>query len=326
MVLVSSLVGLAALVTTTSCGVAADDTAATVNGTVIKASLVNDLASSDPFMSAMTSQALKDQRAGVIDGDDARLVLTFLIQREVLSQEAQRWGVEATDSDRATAEKAIQQQASQLTAPQRALVAGFLSDREALTARLAKLSASNDADLRAMYDRLGQYWDQVCLTAVAVPADVEGAVERALGRGTKLADLPDRVKSVQVVLTKRECLAVSSLPGALRSKVHGAARGVAVGPVKGIYPDDKASIWFVVGSRRHTSFADARDQLKKLGESMAKQGAATWLTLKLNQGVFVNPQYGSGVDVDQQGLTIVPPAVPLGTVAAPGGTGTSATP
>lgn len=318
MVLVSSLVGLAALVMATGCGVAADDTAATVDGTVIKASLVNELATSDPFMSAMTSQALTDQRAGVVDGDDARLVLTFLIQRQVLAREAERWDATVTDQDRATAEQAIQQQASQLTASQRSLVAGFLADRDALTARLAKVSSSKEDDLRAMYDLLGSYWDQVCMTAVAVPTNAERATERALARGTKLTDLPKRVKSVQVVLTDRRCITAANLPGVLRSRVHGAARGAVVGPVTGIYPEDQAVLWFVVGSRRRVSFDDARDELRQIADSLAKQGAGAWLTLVLNQGVFINPQYGSGIDVDQQGLTVVPPALPLGAGAAPG--------
>lgn len=311
-----SVLGVVAALAVTGCGVAADDTAATVGDTVISASLVNQLASSDKFMQAMTSQALTEQRVGVIDGGDARQVLAFLIQREVLAQEVERWGVEVTDQDRAAAAQAIEQNAPQLSASQRELVATFLADRDALGTRLAKLSASSEADLRRMYDSLGPYWDQVCLTAVAVPTDSVRAAERALDRGTKLRDLPGRVKSTQVVATDRQCLAAANLPGALRSSIHDAPAAVLVGPVSGIYPGDQAVLWYVLGSRRHVSFEAARDQLRELAGNVVQQGVAAWLTLKVNQGVTIDPRYGSEVQVDSSGLTVTAPALPLGDVAA----------
>lgn len=321
----------AALLAATGCGVSADDTAATVGGTVIKASLVNELATSDAFMTAMTSQALKDQRAGVIPGDDARQVLAFLIQREVLAQEVERWDAQVTDGDRSKAEKTIEQQAPQLDASQRSLVAGFLADRDALAARLGKLSGSKDSDLRRMYDALGAQWDQVCLTAVAVPVDAVAAARRALDAGTKLSDLSKRVKRAQVVATGDRCVAVRNLPSVLRDDVRRSATGVVVGPVSGIYPGDQAVLWYVVGSRRHLSFDAARDQLRQLAESLVQQGVASWITLKVNEDVTINPRYGSEVQVEQSGLSVTPPPVPLGTATASpggptGGAGSSATP
>ncbi len=325
--LLSSLLGVAALLGTTGCGVAADDTAATVNGEVIKASLVNELASSDAFVSAMSAQALKDQRVGVIDGDDARQVLAFLVQKVLLAQEVERWDAQVTDQDRSAAAQTIQQQAPQLSASQRAIVAEFLTDRQALNTRLSKLSAARESDLRAMYDALGPYWNQVCLTAVAVPSASVRAAQRALDRGSKLTDLPKRVTSVQLVATDKQCIPVSALPSVLRTSVHDAPGGAVIGPVRGIYPGDEAVLWFVVGSRRHLSFDDARDQLAQVAQSMAQQAVASWLSLKIDEGVTVNPQYGSEVEVGQSGLTVSAPAVPLGTPvdsgapAAPSGAG-----
>lgn len=310
--LASSLLGIAALLVATGCGVTADDTAATVNGTVIKASLVNELASTDAFMSAMSSQALKDQRVGVLSGDDARQVLAFLVQKVLLAQEVQRWDAQVTDADRSAAEQTIDQQAPQLPPSQRSIVAEFLADRQALNTRLTKLGGASGSDLRKMYDALGPYWDQVCLTAVAVPAGAEREAERAIDRGSKLPELPKRVASVQVVATDRQCIPVGSLPVGLRAQVHGAAKGVVVGPVKGVYPGDEAVLWFVVGSRRHLSFEDARDQLRQIAASMAQQAVASWLSLKVNDGVMINPQYGTEVEVGQSGLSISAPALPLG--------------
>lgn len=319
-----SLVGLAALVATTGCGVAADDTAATVGGTVIKASLVDELATSDPFMTAMTSQALKDQREGVVDGDDARQVLAFLIQKEVLAQQVDEWDAEVTDQDRRQAEATIAQQAPQLTESQRRIVAGFLADRDALGARLKELSATKASDLRALYDSLGSYWDKICLTAVAVPADAQPAAQRALDRGTKLVNLPKRVKSAQVVTTDRQCVAGSNLPTVLRSDVHRSRTGVVVGPVTGIYPGDQAVLYYVVGSRRHVSFEQARDELGQIARAVAQQGIAAWLTLKVNQDVTVSPRYGTDVEVGQSGLSVTAPALPLGASTADAAAGASA--
>lgn len=328
----SVVVVAAVILATTGCGVAADDTAATVGGTVIEASQVNELATSDAFMTAMTSQALKDQRPGVIPGDDARQVLAFLIQREVLAQEVERWEVEVTDGDRSKAEQTIEQQAPQLDASQRSLVAGFLADRDALAARLGKLSGSKESDLRRMYDALGSQWDQVCLTAVAVPAGDVAAARRALDGGAKLEDLSKRVKQAQVVATGDRCVAVRNLPTVLRDDVGRSAKGVVVGPVRGIYPGDEAVLWYVVGSRRRLSFDAARDQLRQLAESLAQQGVASWITLKVNEDVTINPRYGSEVQVEQSGLSVTPPPVPQGVVpasaggAAADGAGSSATP
>lgn len=318
LVILSSVLGIAALLATTGCGVAADDVAATVGGTTIPASLVNELATSDAFMTAMTSQAIKDQRVGVVDGGDARQVLSFLIQQQVLAQEVERWGAEVTDQDRTNAQQTIAQQASQLSSSQQALVAAFLADRDALAARFARINASKESDLRAMYDDLGTYWDQVCITAVAVPTEAVPAAQRALARRTKLADLPKRVKAAQVVATPRQCIAVGNLPGALGAKVRSAPRGAVVGPLDDVFPGEQASLWFVVSSRRHLSFDDARDQLAQIAGAMAQQGIAAWLTLKVNQDVTIDPQYGSEVSVDQSGLSVTAPAVPLGTLAAAG--------
>jgi len=295
-----------------ACGVAANDVAATVGSSTISATLVNELTSSSAFMGAMASQAIAPSREGVVDGSSARQVLAFLIQKEVLAQEVQRWGAEVTTADRNAAMEMLEEQAPRLRGSHRELVAEFLSDRDALQARLTSLDASADAVLRRLYDAVPSYWDRVCMDAVVVPtADIEAA-RRLLRRGTGIGDLPDKVKDAQVVVTREQCLPVSTLPVALRERLGSTRVGVLVGPVEGVFPDQDVVLWMRVSSTTRISFPDARDELAELATSVVQRGVDQWLTLRANELVTVDPRYGSSVLIGQQGLQVVPPPAPIG--------------
>jgi hypothetical protein len=310
-----TVVGLAGVLAASGCGVLADDTAATVGDTVIPASLVNQLVADDPFMAAMAQQALDEQTPGVVEGSSARQVLSFLISSEVLSQEVARWGAEVTDADTQDAEASIDEQAPDLKGRARDVVLRFLVDRAALQARLGEIDQSSDDDLRRIYDGIPSYWDQVCLTAVVVPADGVADAKAALAGGTDLADVVDEVQDASLAATADRCLPTEYLPEALRSAVAGAREGRVVGPVEDAIEGRDSVIWFRVESTQVLSFDDARDQLTDLAGSIAQQGVEAWLNIKVNQDVTIDPQYGSGASVSQNGLTVLAPETPIG--AAP---------
>lgn len=296
----------------TGCGVAANDVAATVGQTTISASQVNELASSPAFMGAMASQALTPSREGVLDGSSARQVLVFLIQKEVLTQEVQRWGAEVTAEDRSAADQMIEQQAPRLKGSQREVATEFLAARTALQARLTSVDAADSAVLRRFYDGIRSYWNRVCMDAVVVrPADLDRA-RRLLGRGTGIAELPDRVKGAEVVVTRKQCLPVSTLPLALRERLGTAKVGALVGPISGVFPGQDVVVWLRVASTSRVSFGRAGDELAEIAESVLQSGVDQWLTLRANELVTVDPRYGSSILIGQQGMHVVPPAMPLG--------------
>lgn len=325
--LLITVLGLTAALGLASCGVAADDTAATVGGVPISASLVNELAADDPFMGALASQALETQREGVVAGDSARQVLSFLITNEVLAQEVQRWGAEV-DSDHSQAEQQIDEAAPGLKGRARDVVLRYLLDRAALQARFSELDPSSEEDMRKLYDGIPAYWDQVCMTAVAVPADSIAAARAALADGAELEDLEGAAEGSTVVATPEQCIPVQSLPEPLRDRVTDGRTGVLVGPVEDVFDGDDAVVWLRVESSGIVPFEEAGPFLEQLIQTVVQQGVESWLNLRVNQDVVVDPRYGSEVNVGQQGLTVVPPATPLGTVdpAAAAQDPTAATP
>ena len=304
--------GLAAVVAVSACGVAANDTAGTVGDVTISATLVNDLASDDAFVGAMASQALDTQREGVVDGDSARQVLSFLVTSEVLAQEVQHWGAEVTDANTADGESTIDQQAPRLQGRARDVVLRYLVDRAALQERLSSLDPSSEEDMRRLYDGAPSYWDQVCLTAVVVPADAIADARAALAGGSTLEDLEAAADGSQVVATPEQCLPRQYLPEVLRDRVAAAKAGEVEGPVAGAFPGQDAVVWFRIERTQVLAFPDAGPDLEQLVRAIAQNGVDAWLNLKANQAVEIDPRYGSEVEVGQQGLTVLAPATPLG--------------
>ncbi|HMU80541.1 MAG: hypothetical protein EKK62_02940 [Acidimicrobiia bacterium] len=311
--LLITAIGLTAAVGLSGCGVAADDTAATVGGVTISATLVNQLATDDAFMAAMTNQALQDQRTGVVEGPAARQVLAFLVSSEVLAQEVARWDATVSEQDMAQGEATISQQAPELKGRARDSVLRYLVDRAALQARLGEIDPSSDKDMRRLYEGVPAYWDQVCMTAVVVPAGGVADARAALRKGADLAELEEAVQGSRLALTTERCVPRQYLPEALRTPVASARVGALVGPVPGVFPGDDAVVWFRVESAKVVPYSDAGDALAELVRLIAQQGVESWLNLKANALVDIDPRYGSQVEVGQQGLTVLAPATPVGT-------------
>ena len=318
-----TVVGLAGLLAATGCGVLAEDTAATVGDTVIPASTVDALVRDTQFRRAMAPQADEDQRDGVIEGSSARDVLSFLISSEVLAQEADRWGVVTTGDDleqaKASAEQQIDAEVPGLRGKGRDVVLRYLIDGNAVQQRLSKIDPSSDKDLRRLYDGVPTYWDQVCMTAVVVPADSVRAARAALADGTGLDELAGEVKGANLALTPQQCRPRSFLPETLVERIDSSRVGAVVGPVADVIDNDDSVVWFRVESKGRLSFEDAHDQLQELARTIVQQGVSAWLQIRVNERVTIDPQFGSGTSLSQTGLTVLPPALPLGTLPRAGG-------
>ena len=314
--LLLTAVGLAGLLASSGCGIIADDTAATVGDTVIPASEVDALARNDAFTTALTAQAIDQERAGVLDGASARQVLSFLITNEVQAQEVARLGVAPTGDDleqaKAQAEQRIDQQAPRLKGHARDVILRYLVDGAALQQALADLDPSSDEDLRKLYDGVPSYWDQVCMTAIVVPADGVEKARKALAGGTGLEDVVNDVKGSNLAATPDQCLPIKYLPQQLGDRVEDARPGRLVGPVEGVIEGEDSVVWFRVKSTPKLSFEDARDQLQQIAQAAAQSGPAVWLNIRINEHVTIDPQYGSRTIASQSGLTDVPPATPIG--------------
>ncbi|UDY37693.1 peptidylprolyl isomerase [Dermatobacter hominis] len=316
-------VGLAGVLATTGCGIIADDTAATVGDTVIPASEVDALARNDAFTTALTAQAIEDQQPGVLDGASARQVLSFLITTEVQAQEVARFGVAPTGDDleaaKAQAEQRIDEQAPRLEGHARDVVLRYLVDGAALQQALADIDPSSDEDLRTLYDGVPSYWDQVCMAAIVVPADDVAAARKALAGGAELEEVVDDVEGSNLAATPDQCLPLKYLPEGLADRIGSARTGRLVGPVEGAIEGEDSVVWFEVESKPRLSFEDARDQLEQIAQAAAQSGPGVWLNIRVNEHVTIDPQYGSRTVTSQgSGLTVVPPATPIG-AAAPSG-------
>ena len=304
------------------CGVAANDSAATVGGRSISASTVDDLAADQQFTAVLGAVGVPTA-AGVVGGTTARQVLAFEIQRTALLEEVDRWGLQVTDQDRAQARDGLRQQFSKLSAGKLERLVDYVAAGQALEQRLAQLDPSSTKDLQLVYDGIPGQWDQVCLTAVQLPdrATVIRAAQRALDRGTALAEVPTKVKEARVVADPSQCYPKAVITEQLRTDIERARVKQVRGPIVIQGPQGGAAILYRVESVRHPSFTQARTELRQLVaqlQQQARQQAASrlWLGLVLQQGVRINPRYGSGLVPSSSGLDVQPPASPLGAVGS----------
>ncbi len=325
----TAVVLCAALVLVASgCGVAADDSAAVVGGTSITTSTIDELAADTQYTGALQIAGVPTP-SGVIGGPAARQVLAFEIQRTALLHEVDRLGLKVSDADTSQALEQLQGQFAQMRKAHLERLAEYLAARQVLEQRLGKLDATSAADRRFVYDGIPGQWDQVCVTIVAVKDTSANAraVRRAIDRGTSIGGLVKAVKGAQQVIDpKTGCVPAGSIPSDLRVEIERAPLHRARGPVSlgGV----GTAYAFEVQSRRHTAFGQAGDQLdavmSALTQAAQQQAAAQiWTALVLQQGVWVNPRYGSGVVSGSSGLDVLPPSVPLFTPVATGAQQTS---
>lgn len=302
-------VGVALIVS--ACGVTANTTAATVGGRDVPVDDVTALVD-DPAFATGVGTGNESTEAG----DDARSVLTFLIERAAWLSELDRWGLEITDSDRAAAASQLDQQLasagmSKLKARTRELLLDYGAAQTVLGKRFAQLDPEDEGDLRRLYASSKLQFQQVCLTVVQVPATGIRAAQDRIDDGMSVDELVDAVKGSELVADPSQgCYAEVGLAGELRADLRLAPVGVTRGVV---LTDDGAggvtAYAYRLESRRTQTFSDAREDLAAAAEGLAQQGPADWVQL-IALGAQVNPRYGQDVVRTSSGFTVLAPQRP----------------
>ncbi len=302
---------VAALVTT-GCGTLAADNAATVQGEPVTTESVNELAKDGTFVRAVLGGTTQTQES-VLDGGVARQALLFQMQRTALLNELDRFGIEISEADRTAAGEELGQVLRNSNAPgpetlsasTRETLTDFLAAGGALDRRLSKITTSRK-DLDLLYRSTPALWDRVCISAVQVQPGAQALAERLAEQGVRLEQWESRGKGLTLVAdAKKSCLPVGRLPGPLGEALATAEVGTTAGPVVVVDPQATAVYWFRLDSRTTVSRRAATSELRSLAGNLARQGASVWLGLVLLTDTWVNPQYGSGVEVGSQGRLVV---------------------
>lgn len=296
----------------TACGVTADTTAATVEGRDIPVEDVSALVA-DPALSGQDVP----QGESTEDGTTARNALMFLILREVVLAELERWDLQVTDADREAASAGLDAQFAEAGVGEpskrsRELLVELGAAQTLLSQRLAELDPGDDADLRRLYEGSPAKWRQVCLTAVRVPAEGIDRAQALVERRVPVQDLPDRLEGAELIAQPSDgCFPELELFTELRSAVAGAPVGVTRGVV--LTEDAAGGITgyvFRLEERRTLPFDEVREVLAGQVEQFATTGPASWIQAQTVLAE-INPRYGQKVELSENGLTIEPPTAPV---------------
>ncbi len=312
LLLLSVTVGLA-LLGSSACGVAANTTAATVSGLDVQVDDVDTLAADEMF----TGAPAEPGNESTLDGDVARSVLAFEIERVAWLAEVQRWGLEITGADRSAAEQQLDAQAGQsgggtFAGKTRTLLVEYLAAQSVLTQRFSTLDPSNRADLQQLYDGSDSSWDRACLVVVRVPVDQDDTAEQLLDDGVGIEQLPDRLDGATVVADpSQSCISQSQLPAELREAVAATSVGRTS---RVIFVDDGAgglsAFVLRLDERQRIGLDEAVPELTGIIQTLVEQGPRSWIQLQTSEAE-INPRYGSDVSVGGQGeLAIVAPPAP----------------
>lgn len=299
------------------CGVLADDRAAVVGNRVVTTGTVDELARDADFTQVvLQGRDPVGEDEATVDGDIARDVLLFEIQRAALLNELERWEVDITDDHRSDARDVLEGQVvggQGLAEPMKRRLVEFLAAQSALDERFAELDTSSDQDLRALYDGAPGLWDRVCVVVTAVTAEEVDRAGRMVERGRSPEQIARRLEGAAVVADPDEaCLPVVRLPAELRRSVLEAASSGNPRKVRGpVVTQNGTAYVYRIESHQRVSFEEARPELEQLASSLAEQGVGPWIGLVVLRGVEINPRYGSEIVIGAQDqLQIAPPQAP----------------
>lgn len=291
---------VAALVSS-SCGVIADDVAASYGGTEFSTQLVDSLASDARLAPLIGLDPVEG--GGAIEGTVARAVLDFLLQGQAIVDQAERQGITVKEDG-----DLLQQvldggeqpvDADDLSEEVRTVLARFVSANQALSQTGLEPDPPTEDDLRYVYDELddGAQWERICLTLVSAPTESVGDVRDSLAGGTALAEIPGEVEGAQLeVDAEAACVPTSSvdlLPTELSEGILAASPGEVDGPVQVALPDGtELAAWFEVDSTSTLSFTEARAELGPLLSTPQSS-----LALSIARNSEVNSRYGDGIEL-----------------------------
>lgn len=303
------------------CGVAADDTAATVGGRSVSIESVNDIAR-DPLFSPGGLPDLKDY---ILPGDMFRSALAFEITRVAWIAEAERWGLDLESvndqaSSQLDAQLAQSPPDSEMSPSMRKMFVEYYAAQILLGQRFQTLDAKDDSDLRRLYEGVPGLWERTCAWIVSVPDGSSEKVRKAVKSGTSLKDLPDKVEGTTLAADpSQSCISDSSMPAELGAAI----RALPLNKVSEELSLTSGGVTQVfvaqVESRESLSFKQARADLEGIATSLASQGAQPWVEL-VAAAAKVDPRFGSGVQSGQSGPTITPPSAPVAPAVTPDST------
>lgn len=189
---------LAALLFTASCGIAEDDTAASVFGKDISVKEVDELARTDFVKSRLesTGAGLVSSTNGTTGSESRRFALNLLVQTVAMEEAVERRGGEITSEDLATADDALEaaeQQAQQAGSSEslEPTVKALFRRNVAAESALRRMNgadesgaAPSDADIEAYFEEHADEFGEVtCVDGFAVPEAQAGAAQVAVDRG-----------------------------------------------------------------------------------------------------------------------------------------------
>lgn len=284
-----------------ACGVAAPESAASLDGRSIPASVVDALATDEAF-AALIGFQVSDNDA-VLDGSGARSVLDFLLQAEALVAFAEDQGLD-TDPDEAALNQTIEGLKAQgytfgvddLSSEARDVLSRVVVADSAISQAGEGYGTPTEADLRFTYEALEESgrWERTCVTMVGGPPDLASDAIDAVRSGTPLAEVPDEVQGIQLAVDAEVQCAngadLATLPGDLAADVAEAETGELIGPIDVEGGSQPLAVIFKVTERGTQSFAEATKELEAVvGPSL--------LAVRTARNAEVNPRYGGPVEL-----------------------------
>ncbi len=286
-----------------SCGVAADDIAATYQGSEIPTATVDALSGDAAFAELFGFQV--GETTSVVDSATARTVLDFLLEGEALVAAAHDQGLDVRpdETQLATTIQGLQEQGysyalEDLSDEARAVLAEFVVADQLLAQAGADVGSPTRADLEFVYEatEASGRWDRTCLTMVAALASDGDAMEMALDEGIELARLPEVVPQAQVALDSAQACSTAAdlagLPPQLAAEVESAATGRLIGPIEVEQADGPPlAVFFEIESTETVDLESALEELEaEVSQSM--------LAVRLARFAEVNPRYGDGMGLE----------------------------
>lgn len=299
------------------CGVAANSTAATVEGHDISIERVLKYIHNEDAASSLglpLAQITPDSAPGEV----IQSVLGIEIQRTALIAALEGWGLSIDDATRAEAAEQFAQSGQDFADDE--LNAGFVEYYAAfdvLAQKFMSLDVSNTADMRTLYEGMADEWDQICASILGAEEFEIPTVSESVEDGASLLEVSQAHEGSQSVVMildgAQECLPRYAFPPDLVESMA----DTPVGEIGHIISQEMMGtiVYFhEVHSFNVLSFEDALPQLEELvtqwntDPEAAMTGVNRWAGY-LASNATVNPQFGSGV-VFGQTLTVQPPVRP----------------
>ncbi len=281
-----------------SCGVIADDNAATAQGTPISVETVNAMAEDPVFAGLLNFEPAGSE--SVLRGATARNSLDFAIRTETIVNEAERWGLEVTIDQQKVASGLTAAGVDPAGLSDEALdqVGRQLSAYDLLSARFSGLAEPTEEDLRLLYDGAPVLWERTCMLAITASVESEDTVNEALDSGGTLRTTAVAHDGVEIAADPEEaCAGEGDLPPDLVDVVNEAPIDEVTGPVAISPQGPEVLVWFVVEERQELSFEEVRQDAMLLAERFATQPVDAWIAFVMVNSVEVNPRYGGPVQM-----------------------------